>query len=247
MNKLSETIQETMFTNLSYADEYIRAFAAARNEFAIHWCSVRGYDINNLTETQKEEIRNHHDYARPSIEILPWGHLTIEDERLLRFYSTGVDCAIELGTLYGRGAAILAKQAQYVVTIDNYLDPNYGGMYHTIDTVRYRLRNYQNVLPLNRSSCESAMFVRESIPNKFDLLFIDGDHSYNGVKEDFYHWFNLMEPGAYILFHDNNIHEGVTQFVNELKEHDVMALYVTFIEQSKKGEGSIAVFRKNND
>jgi hypothetical protein len=248
-----QKITDMMFSNLSYADEYIRAFFTARQEFTEYWCSLRGYDINNLTEAQKNELQNNHDYARPSIEILPYGHMTIDDERLLRMYSKGVDCAIELGTLFGRGAAILSKQANYVVTIDNYADPNFGGMYHTIDTVRYRLRNYHNILPLNRSTHESAMFLRESINNKFQLLFIDADHSYDGVKSDFYHWISLMDPGSYILFHDNSKHHpGVVQFVEELKKSTVVCfpkqnliIDLDFIEQSKEGEGSIAVFRKS--
>jgi len=231
-----------MMDNLSLADEYIRAFFNARDSFAKYWCSIRGYDINKLTQEQQLELQNHHDYARPSIEILPYGQLTIADEELLRGYSRGADCAIELGTLFGRSAAILSKHAKYVVTIDNYMNPNYGGMYHTVDTVRYRLRNYHNIHVMNRSTSESAMFVRELISNKFDMIFIDADHSYEGVKADFENWFPLMEPGAYILFHDyGNEHNGVIDFVNNLIKHDTS---IEYIEQCKKGEGTIIVLRK---
>jgi hypothetical protein len=231
-----------MMDNLSLADEYIRAFFNARDSFAKYWCSIRGYDINKLTPEQQLELQNHHDYARPSIEILPYGHLTQGDEAILRTYSTGVDCAIELGTLFGRGAAVLSKQAKYVVTIDDCSDVNYGGMYHTIDTVRYRLNNYRNVMPLCRSTHESAMFVRETLDNKFQLLFIDADHSYEGVKKDFEHWYPLMELESFILFHDcNKFHPGVVEYLasNEFKKYGMM-----FIEQGNEGEGSISVWMK---
>ncbi|MGA2687142.1 MAG: class I SAM-dependent methyltransferase [Candidatus Korobacteraceae bacterium] len=35
-----------------------------------------------------------------------------------------------------------------------------------------------------------------------DLLFIDGDHSYNAVKADFIHYSPMVRPGGLIVFHD---------------------------------------------
>ena len=35
-----------------------------------------------------------------------------------------------------------------------------------------------------------------------DLLFIDGDHSYEGVKDDFYSYSKLVKPGGFVVFHD---------------------------------------------
>jgi len=37
---------------------------------------------------------------------------------------------------------------------------------------------------------------------KVDLLFIDGDHSYSGVKKDFLKYRTLVRPGGLIVFHD---------------------------------------------
>jgi len=37
---------------------------------------------------------------------------------------------------------------------------------------------------------------------KIDLLFIDGDHSYEGCKKDLYNWLPKLVPGGHILFHD---------------------------------------------
>lgn len=35
-----------------------------------------------------------------------------------------------------------------------------------------------------------------------DLLFIDGDHSEDGVRADFRRWAPLLPPGGHLLFHD---------------------------------------------
>jgi predicted O-methyltransferase YrrM len=37
---------------------------------------------------------------------------------------------------------------------------------------------------------------------QFDFLFIDGDHSYQGVAEDLISYYDLVRPGGLIAFHD---------------------------------------------
>lgn len=66
--------------------------------------------------------------------------------------------------------------------------------------------------------------------NKLDFLFIDGDHSYKGAKEDFIRYSRYVRPGGIISLHDiqpdyktrfdvqtNAWAGGVPQFWQELK------------------------------
>ena len=58
---------------------------------------------------------------------------------------------------------------------------------------------------------------------KLDLLFIDGDHSYAGVKTDFLTYSPLVRSGGFIVFHDICAHPPETgceveKFWKELKE-----------------------------
>ena len=39
-------------------------------------------------------------------------------------------------------------------------------------------------------------------PDPFDLVFIDGDHSYNGAKADFNNYRTRVRPGGLLTFHD---------------------------------------------
>lgn len=54
-----------------------------------------------------------------------------------------------------------------------------------------------------------------------DILFIDGDHSYEGVKKDWEMYSILAEPGGIVIFHDALYHadgsEEVDIFWNEIK------------------------------
>ena len=55
---------------------------------------------------------------------------------------------------------------------------------------------------------------------KIDFLFIDGDHSYIGVKEDFHKYKRFIAKGGIIALHDiKSIQFGVRKFWDEIKEH----------------------------
>lgn len=52
----------------------------------------------------------------------------------------------------------------------------------------------------------------------FDLLLIDGDHTYKGVKQDFEWYVPLVKPGGLILMHDIcNRNVDVKKFWEEIK------------------------------
>jgi len=60
--------------------------------------------------------------------------------------------------------------------------------------------------------------VRDALNGRtIDMLFIDGDHSYEGVKMDYEMYSPLVTPGGLIGFHDIAYPCGVTQFWQELK------------------------------
>ena len=52
--------------------------------------------------------------------------------------------------------------------------------------------------------------IKASNTHKYDILFIDGDHSYEGVKLDTINYLPIVRKGGYIVFHD-------TACVNKIK------------------------------
>ena len=56
---------------------------------------------------------------------------------------------------------------------------------------------------------------------KLDMLFIDGDHSFEGVYADYHIYSSFVKKGGIIAFHDclNNISgEGVFKFIKEIQK-----------------------------
>jgi cephalosporin hydroxylase len=78
------------------------------------------------------------------------------------------------------------------------------------------LNNETQFIQINSHSEEFKHYMKN---NWFDLIFIDGDHSYEGVKNDYE---ISKNSGKIFVFHDiiNDVCPGVVQFWNELKNNE---------------------------
>jgi cephalosporin hydroxylase len=83
--------------------------------------------------------------------------------------------------------------------------------------LKYCLSNTETqFLKINSLSQNFKNYIANSF---FDLIFIDGDHSYNGVKSDYE---LCKNNGNIFVFHDivNDVVPGVIYFWNELKNNE---------------------------
>lgn len=64
---------------------------------------------------------------------------------------------------------------------------------------------------------EKASYIYK---HKIDLLFVDGDHRYEGVKKDCELWLPKLKPGGYVCFHDYKTSwDGVKRAVDEYAQN----------------------------
>lgn len=89
----------------------------------------------------------------------------------------------------------------------------------------FKLKNQKIDLIRADSHLEESFNKVKRILNgsKLDFLFIDGDHTYEGVKQDFQMYSKFVKNGGYIAFHDVVKHPpetncNVYDFWNEIKD-----------------------------
>ena len=67
----------------------------------------------------------------------------------------------------------------------------------------------------------------EPPPRPSSLVFVDGDHTYEGARADYARWRELVAPGGHLLFHDavdaggyGNHYPGIERLVGEIERDD---------------------------
>lgn len=85
----------------------------------------------------------------------------------------------------------------------------------------------QVLLIANSHYPESVTKVKEALGGRpLDFLFIDGDHSYEGAKQDYEMFGPLVRSGGIIGFHDVAIDPRVRQFFDEIPgQKEILPVY----------------------
>ena len=97
------------------------------------------------------------------------------------------------------------------------------------------LEEYSNHSDFKFIQINSRLLNKENIQEQVDLILIDGDHTYGGVKIDFER--SLQYSPKYVVFHDivSDACDGVVQFWNEIKNN---YKHHEFVEQYDSVKGS---------
>jgi len=132
---------------------------------------------------------------------------------LVARYGPGKGKIVEIGTWQGKSTCVLAKGAkdgrrEKVYTIDHHKgspEHHEAGVMPIEGTTLLRFRNHMKafnfedyVIPIISTSEEAAKKWKEPIR----FLFIDGDHSYPAVKQDFLMWSKFVVKNGIIALDD---------------------------------------------
>lgn len=127
---------------------------------------------------------------------------------------------VEIGSYVGASAVFLASGLVDGATVTSRIfcidtwknDSMTEGKLDTWTQFQTNTAHFGDIInPLRGWSTE----VVEKIAEPVDLLFIDGDHSYEGVKSDVNAWFPKLGPASIVVFHDIGWARGVQRVVKE--------------------------------
>ena len=98
----------------------------------------------------------------------------------------------------------------------------------------YRTHFYPRFIKETSENAFYNFFIRQDI--KIDLLFIDGDHSYEGVKKDFELYSTILSDNGIIIIHDTDSDYENTLIVSEdaKKDHHRFDGPAKFIKELEK-------------
>lgn len=132
---------------------------------------------------------------------------------------------VEIGSYLGASACCIAnglinKDSKFycIDTWDN--DSMSEGKKDTYEEFNNNIKQFKDIVrPVRGYSYDVVNQIQNLTNFKIDLLFIDGDHSYEGVKKDWDLYSQMLKSGSIVIFHDIGWAQGVKRVVNENVKH----------------------------
>jgi len=155
---------------------------------------------------------------------------------------------VEIGTAAGGvfyGLCQLADDKAKLISIDLPGGP-FGNQIEVSDTeFKTFLKPGQTLHRIKKDSSKQSTkdeLVQALGNRKIDLLFIDGDHTYKGVKSDWEMYSPLVRKGGIVGFHDINLHPKlpevqVSKLWREIKDKYKVVEFIDPVEATWAGIG----------
>lgn len=142
---------------------------------------------------------------------------------------------VEVGVWKGRSTAVLAKYSPGTVwAVDHWRGTPADQAQHALYAAELQGEDpgeavYQGflkalaapiragkVMPVRMASVEAAHYLSKLVADTLDMVFLDGDHSYEAVRDDIAAWSPLLRAGGLLCGHDYAPRwEGVRRAVDE--------------------------------
>lgn len=151
------------------------------------------------------------------------GHLGLNEGRLLYKITRSLQSdavIVEIGAFKGKSTCFIAegignKKCRFF-SIDTWRnDTMQEGPADVFPDFLENTRSYRDKITVLRGYSYDAV---KDWPKdrKIDFLWIDADHSYEGVKRDIEDWLPLVKKNAIVCFHDYRDFPGVKRAIDEL-------------------------------
>ena len=156
---------------------------------------------------------------------------TVGERECLARHATGRKRLAEIGIWHGVTTCVL-KRAMAPDGVLYAIDPYPVGRLGVCFQQRIALREVALVINgraewLRMTGADAARHISENYLEFFDFVFIDGDHSYEGLRADWEGWAPLVAPEGVVALHDSRSSStrsiddaGSARYTREVIDHD---------------------------
>jgi len=157
-------------------------------------------------------------------------HLTAQERFKLFTLAFDKEKILEIGSYVGASAACFGTAKDRdgkgkIYCIDTWQNDGMAeGKKETFQSFSENTKPFAKwIVPVKGFSTEVVEGVHK-YTSTLNLLFIDGDHSYEGVKADWDTYQKFLKEGSVVIFHDSGWADGVKKVISE----DVMPVVSSF-------------------
>lgn len=165
-------------------------------------------------------------------EIAPCIHAILESGLLIESY-------LEIGVAAG-GTTFLFDhffKPEIIVLVDD-------NKHHKAGLRSGILKDVRTHEIIGRSADEAVVMAAGALA-PYDIILIDGDHLYAGVKIDTMLYMPMLKPGGFLVLHDSALPEwGVARVVRELRADPLMEFVGEFVSAKHARPLGVALFRR---
>jgi cephalosporin hydroxylase len=122
------------------------------------------------------------------------------------------------------------------------LDDNQHPKHHLRAEILKDIKNVKEFVGDSHSK-EAIDFVK-NLQLTYDIMFIDGDHSYNGVKQDTDNFTPFLKNKGYVIYHDSHLLPSIAQLKNELLQNPSFTHIGTYISPTHIRPLGVSCFQK---
>ena len=129
-----------------------------------------------------------------------------ENKAHIKYLTLSKNCIVEIGVLNGETTKVILQNSNCsVIGIDpiipDSMNENLIGSEKSILELKKEFDNFNFIK-------DYSFNVVKTWDKKIDYLFIDGDHNYDAVKQDFEDWYPHVLEGGIISLHDSAANRG---------------------------------------
>jgi len=163
----------------------------------------------------------------------------LEDEKVTK----GIRTYLEIGAASGGSAFIFNYffDLQRLTLIDDNRHPK-----HNLRPNVLKDADYQEFIGDSHSD-EAFEFVKNQGIG-YDILFIDGDHRYEGVKQDIRYYGKFVNYQGFVIFHDTVACKGIRDYMVDIREDIDLDLHFinSYVSKTHPNPCGITMFQSFN-